>query len=105
MNFGIKADDKIKTIPMNWMPAKFFTFTLEGWNKFTVVGDDTNFLEMITMANKIYKSFVSIYQKTHAFTDPQLSWAPDGLCKIKIAIMPIDEYEMRIEQEKKKNVR
>ena len=105
MNFGIEVNDKIKTIPMNWMPTKFFTFTLEGWSKFTVVVDDTNFIEMIDMANKVYRSFISIYQETHAFTDAQLSWTPDGLCKIKIAIMPIDEYEMRIEQEKKKNDR
>lgn len=97
--------EKIKIIPLNLMPTRIFTIAFEGWNSFTLTMDDKNFSEFSQMASKTFKSFVSLYQKTHVFTEPQLIWTPDGISRIKIGILPIEEYETRTNQEKIENVR
>ncbi len=85
--------NKCKLIPLSVNPTNFYTITFEGWNKFKFEVDDEVFNKIIIMAYNTICSFIKLYEHTHAFTEPQFGFKPDGTCYIKIGTMENELYE------------
>jgi len=96
---NILVEDEHKIIPLNWMPTNFYKITFEGWNCFTFDVDDETLSIIVEMASKTFHSFVNIYKKTHAFTEPEFCIKQDGTFYIDVGTMEIEEYNQRINRE------
>lgn len=86
-----------KIIPYNWYPTKFYTISFDGWSNFTLTVDDPTYNEVKKMITSSLKTFVKIYGKTHAFSEPQLVYQPEkGTLCIRIGTLETEEYERRM---------
>jgi hypothetical protein len=84
------------------MPTKFYTINFDGWSPFTFVCEDKSLNEMLQVANKTLEGFMNLYKDSHAFTEAQFMFYPEkGTCGIKIGTLEIEEYERRMNNEKK----
>jgi hypothetical protein len=85
--------DDYKLLPINMMPTKFYSVTFDGWDNPTIAADDPIFTEMVSFAAETARSIINKYKETHALTQPQFFWKPDGSFGIKIGLMELERYE------------
>jgi len=82
--------DEYKIIPWDMQPTKFYSITFDGWDKVTFSCDDPTLNEMICIAGETAKNIISKYKETHAFSEPQFFWKPNGEFVIKIGLMELE---------------
>lgn len=80
-------------IPYNFCPTKFYSITFEGWKSSTITYEDPTFNEMSSLGWETAKNIITKYLDTHAFTEPQFFWKPDGSFGIKIGLMELELYD------------
>lgn len=95
----MKEKDYI-TIPSSWMPTHFYTISFQGWGEFTFVLDDPTLSEMTNMATRTLDYFIRMYKDEKVFTEPEISWKPDGTFCVKIGTLEKEEYERRTLEKK-----
>ncbi len=91
----LKIND-YKIIPMHWGVRRFHSISFDGWERLTFDINDRSFTECCNVAAALLKAFVELFKDTHAFTDPELIFKFDGVVSIKIGMMDIEEYDVRI---------
>lgn len=95
----LHVNEDYQTIPLHWCPTEFYSITFEGW-KCTLSATDESFNLMIKLASQTLEAFINLYKNTHAFTQPELYFTPEGKLGIKIGTMENERYNhMKKQQE------
>lgn len=90
----IYLDESDYTIMCNtFCPTKFYTITFDGWKTPIMSLEDNTFREITELASKSIVNVVKIYKETHAFTQPQFFFKPDGTFGVKIGTLENERYE------------
>ena len=90
--FNLDEDD-YKIIPINGCPTKFYSINFDGWGHFSSSSTDSGFIIAVNLAVKTIRSFIELYKETHAFTQPQFYYKPDGTFGVKIGTMENELYD------------
>lgn len=94
--------EECKILPLNWCASKFYTITFDGWKLQELLCEDPILNEMLQMASNSVSGLVNLYKDTHAFTEAQFYYqCHTNLFGIKIGTLEIEEYERRMNNEKK----
>lgn len=85
--------DEFKIISWDMQPTKFYSITFHGWDKITFSCDDPTFNDLISIAGETAKNIINKYKETHALSEPQFYWKPNGEFGIEIGLMELELYD------------
>jgi len=101
--FNLDPDD-YKIIPLHICPTKFYSIAFQGWDKVSIDSNGSGLTTMVNLAAYTLKGFIKLYKETHAFTQPEFYYKPDGTFGVKIGTMENDRYEKLLNKNEKKRL-
>jgi len=79
-------DEDYEILPFDKFPEKLFTITFDGFSPYAIDCNDLQFENMCKLASESAKSFINLFKETHAITEPEIAFQPNGIAIVKIGI-------------------